>query len=106
VRKKPRGGECGKSDGRTSFNWKNLSAYGVSVGPSNSTIISLKLDGRPVSGSTINFVPSGELFIRSRTSLPTRASVLGGRFSAVKLLLLDDTDDDLEYDILNQSSCV
>jgi len=55
---------------------------------------SLKLEGRPVSGSTINFVPSGACFIKSRTSLPIRASVRGGR--AVSFKLFPEDDDDLE----------
>ena len=52
----------------------------------------------PVSGSSINLVPSGAFFIRSRISRETRASVLGGR--AVSLKLLEDdaaTAADVEY---------
>ena len=49
-----------------------------------------------MSGSTINFVPSGAFFIKSRTSRATLASVRGGRAVSVKLFAgLDDAD--LEY---------
>lgn len=48
-------------------------------------MISLRLGGRPVSGSMINLAPSGCFLIISRTSLETLASVRGARLSLVKL---------------------
>ena len=45
------------------------------------TIISLKLPGMPVSSSNTSRTPSGGHLTRSLTSLATRASVLGGKFS-------------------------
>jgi len=63
----------------------------VPTGPSISALISPRL-----SESRISFVPSGDFFIRSLTSLATRAIARGGRFSLDELLY--EFDDDLLND--------
>jgi len=53
------------------------------------TTISFKLGGRPVSGSTINLVPSGAFLSKLRTSRCTLALVLCGKTVSFRLLDVD-----------------
>ena len=57
-------------------------------------MISPRLPGIPVSPSSTSLTPSGGFLTRSRTSLNTRASVRGGRFSELPVVANDDDDDD------------
>ena len=61
------------------------------------TVNSANDDGVPVSLSTTNFTPSSGFFIRSRTSRATRESALGGKFSLLEPILLDDDEVDQSY---------
>lgn len=68
------------------------------------TKTSLKLLGTPVSESTTRRTPSGGPLCKSRISRPTRASVLGGRFSQVVVLLLMLELREYDRDIICQST--
>lgn len=56
-------------------------------------MISPRLPGMPVSPSRTSLTPSGGFLTRSRTSLDTRASVRGGRFSELPVVEAPADDD-------------